>query len=60
MPGLIIAGSDLEDADHRKSFELFRNGLKDVSIVTFSELLDKLVALHDFLSAGQSSSTAPS
>ncbi|WP_171009359.1 Shedu immune nuclease family protein [Sphingomonas sp. 2SG] len=49
IQALIIAGRDMDDADHRKSFELFRNGLKDVTIVTFTELLMKLKALHAFL-----------
>jgi hypothetical protein len=51
MQGLVIAGRDLDDRDHRKSFELFRNGLKDVTVITFSELLQKLKALHAFLTA---------
>lgn len=51
IQGLIIAGRDMDDADHRKSFELFRNGLKDVTIVTFTELLTKLKALHAFLTS---------
>lgn len=57
MQGLVIAGRDLDDRDHRKSFELFRNGLKDVTIITFSELLQKLKALHAFLTAGQQGET---
>lgn len=49
IQGLVIAGRDIDDADQRKSFELFRNGLKDVTVITFSELLMKLKALHAFL-----------
>lgn len=57
IQGLVIAGRDLDDSDHRKSFELFRNGLKDVTIITFSELLHKLKALHAFLTEGEESET---
>lgn len=49
MQCLVIAGRELDDLGHRKSFELFRNGLKDVTVITFSELLLKLKALHAFL-----------
>lgn len=51
IQGVVIAGRDMDDADHRKSFELFRNSLKDVTIVTFTELLMKLKALHAFLTS---------
>ena len=63
MQGLVIAGHDIDDGDQRKSFELFRNGLKDVTIVTFTELLMKLKALHTFLTsdppAGSTVAAAP-
>ncbi|WP_341203127.1 Shedu immune nuclease family protein [uncultured Sphingomonas sp.] len=49
MQGLVIAGRDPTGPAERKSFELFRNGLKDVTVVTFDELLAKLRALHEFL-----------
>ena len=51
MQGLVIAGRDPVGPAEKKSFELFRNGLKDVTIVTFDELLAKLRALHEFLSS---------
>jgi hypothetical protein len=35
--------------DQRKSFELFRGNSKDVHIVTFDELLEKLKQLREFL-----------
>lgn len=54
IQGLVIAGGDIDDADQRKSFELFRNGLKDVTVITFSELLMKLKALHAFLTKDSS------
>ena len=51
MQCLVIAGRDPGDEASRKSLELFRNGLKDVLVVTFDELLSKLKALHIFLSS---------
>jgi hypothetical protein len=43
---------DKADADRQKSFELFRRNSKDVQIVTFDELLEKLRQLHQFLTDG--------
>ncbi len=43
--GLVIAGNhqeELTDADRRQSFELFRQGLRDVQVVTFDELFTKI------------------
>lgn len=50
---LIVAGRSIErtDRDRLKSFELFRNSLKSVVIVTFDELLLKLEYLVEFLKA---------
>lgn len=48
---LIVAGRDLGDGDRQKSFELYRNALNAVSIVTFDELLAKVEALLAFLQA---------
>lgn len=51
-PCLVVAGNterELIDSDKRKSFELFRNGLKDVEIVTFDELFTKVKMLIDLL-----------
>lgn len=42
---LVIAGNcsvELGDSDKRKSFELFRRGLKDVDVVTYDELFGKV------------------
>tara|TARA_R110000782_G_scaffold270455_1_gene371316 strand:- start:20022 stop:21482 length:1461 start_codon:yes stop_codon:yes gene_type:complete len=49
---LVIAGRDPGDEARKKSFELFRNGLKDVTVITFDELLAKLQSLHSFLRDG--------
>lgn len=46
--GLIVAGDlqrELIDAARRQSFELFRQGLRDVQIVTFDELFSKIEGL---------------
>jgi Domain of unknown function (DUF4263) len=47
---LIIAGRVPGEKAKIKSFELFRNGLKSVTVITFDELLAKLGQLHEFLS----------
>lgn len=47
---LVIAGNcsvELNDSEKRKSFELFRRGLKDVDVVTYDELFGKV---HHFIS----------
>ena len=49
VQGLVVAGRNLVDEEKRKSFELFRNSQKSVHIVTFDELLTKLVLLCEFL-----------
>lgn len=48
--GVLVIGSTPTDRDEQKSFELFRGNSKDISIVTFDELLTKLKGLHMFLS----------
>jgi hypothetical protein len=51
-PCLVLAGNieeELIDSDKRKSFELFRNGLKDVEIISFDELFTKVKLLIDLL-----------
>lgn len=45
----LIIGRTPPDADKQKSFELFRRNSKDVSVVTFDELLEKLKQLKAFL-----------
>ena len=49
----LIVGTMPNDEDQRKSFELFRRNSKDVEIITFDELLQKLKNLNDFLSTSQ-------
>lgn len=45
----LVVGRTPEDEDRQKSFELFRRNSKDVEIVTFDELLEKLRQLSFFL-----------
>lgn len=47
--GLII-GTMPTEADQKKSFEFFRGNSKNVEILTFDELLEKIKKLRDFLS----------
>jgi hypothetical protein len=49
--GVLVIGTTPEDRHQQKSFELFRGNSKDITIITFNELLGKLKSLHDFLSA---------
>jgi len=45
----LIIGKTPEGDDRKKSFELFRRNSKDVEIVTFDELLEKIKQLCGFL-----------
>ena len=47
----LIIGTMPSGDDQLKSFELFRRNSKDVEIVTFDELLEKLKQLHVFLNS---------
>ncbi|HJX85572.1 MAG TPA: Shedu immune nuclease family protein [Candidatus Angelobacter sp.] len=47
--GVLVVGTTPEDVDRQKSFELFRGNSKDIAIITFDELLEKLRLLHGFL-----------
>ena len=50
-PGIVIAGRthQLDTEDKRRSFELFRNGLKDVRVVTFDEVFGQARALLELV-----------
>lgn len=50
--GLVIAGRTPTERPQVKSFELYRNSLKSVTIVTFDEMLQKLKHLLDVLRPG--------
>lgn len=49
--GVLVIGMTPENADQQKSFELFRGNSKDIAIITFDELLEKLKLLHGFLAS---------
>lgn len=49
VPCILIIGTLPENKDEKRSFEIYRGSQKDVLIITFDELLAKLVALHKFL-----------
>jgi hypothetical protein len=46
---VVIAGTMPTEKDKQKTFEIYRSGFKDVRIVTFDELHQRLVALKDYL-----------
>ena len=45
----LVIGMIPEGEDEKKSFELFRENSKEVQVLTFDELLEKLVQLRDLL-----------
>ncbi|MDO9460904.1 MAG: DUF4263 domain-containing protein [Alphaproteobacteria bacterium] len=49
----LVIGKTPDGDDRKKSFELFRRNSKDVEIVTFDELLEKLKQLSAFLRAAK-------
>lgn len=49
----LVIGKTPDSDDRKKSFELFRRNSKDVEIVTFDELLEKLKQLSAFLRAAE-------
>ncbi|MBK5924778.1 hypothetical protein CCR90_13575 [Rhodovulum sulfidophilum] len=46
---IVVIGTTPTSEPAKKSFELYRNNLVGVTVITFDELLDKLKALHQFL-----------
>ena len=55
---LVIVGTMPKDRDRKKSFELFRESLHAVSIITFDELMLKLTQLRDFLAKAEGETKA--
>lgn len=49
----LVIGKTPDGDDRKKSFELFRRNSKDVEIVTFDELLEKLKQLSTFLRSAE-------
>lgn len=46
---IVIIGITPTVESYKKSFELYRNNLNGIVVITFNEMLDKLKALHAFL-----------
>ena len=55
----LVIGKMPEGEDEKKSFELFRGNSKDVQILTFDELLEKLVLLRDLLASSDDEEKRP-
>ena len=51
---LIIGNSCLLKENEIESFELFRNSLKDIEIITFNEIIEKLNLIYESLSDSDS------
>ena len=52
QPGLVIAGNFQKENmnnEQRHSFEIFRSGLKDVQVITYDELFEKVRILLNLL-----------
>ncbi|MFT6030738.1 MAG: hypothetical protein ACI8O8_002484 [Oleiphilaceae bacterium] len=49
----LIIGEIPDDLEKQKSFEIFRRNSRDVEIITFDELLEKLKLLHSMLSTNE-------
>ncbi|MCI5208070.1 MAG: DUF4263 domain-containing protein [Candidatus Electrothrix sp. ATG2] len=49
----LVIGTIPDDLEKQKSFEIFRKNSRDVEIITFDELLEKLKLLHTFLSTNE-------
>lgn len=54
---IVIAGRDPDSLDKRRSLDLFRNATKDVAVVTFDELLEKLRAIYRVMTVPRGGST---
>lgn len=53
VQGVLVIGHTPSELDRKKSLDLFRANIKNINILTFDELLEKLRQLHHFLSAAQ-------
>ncbi|MFZ3019789.1 MAG: Shedu immune nuclease family protein [Gallionella sp.] len=56
---IVIVGTSPAQRDEKKSLELLRNSTKDVTIVTFDELLEKLKEIKRVFSAADDSAPKP-
>jgi len=50
VPAIVVIGRTPSDKHQRRSFEQYRNTLKDVTVVTFDELQQRLEDIHKALS----------
>lgn len=57
IPAIVIIGRTPTDKHQRRSFEQYRNALKDVSVVTFDELQQRLEDIHKVLAPSTSASS---
>jgi hypothetical protein len=57
--GILIAGLNPQGTYEQKSFEFFRANSKNVQIITFNELLEKLQSLYQFLLPDKPPSKVP-
>lgn len=55
---VVVIGSMPEDFAQQRAFEMYRASFKDVSVITFDELLSRLVSLKAFLSSDTTSSAS--
>jgi hypothetical protein len=55
---IVIAGRTPTDANQKRSLDLFRNASKDVSVLTFDELLEKLRSIYRLLTPSSTSAQA--
>lgn len=46
VAAIVIIGRTPKDEDKQRAFEQYRNGLKDVLVVTFDELQGRLESIH--------------
>lgn len=56
---VVIAGCRPTTVLKRKAFELYRNSLRDVVVLTYDELLSRLESLRDFLASPSDGSDPP-
>ncbi|MCY1289211.1 hypothetical protein D9M70_382960 [compost metagenome] len=57
VPAIVVIGRTPTDRHQRRSFEQYRNALKDVSVVTFDELQQRLEDIHKALSPASPASS---
>lgn len=48
---IVLAGRKPQDPNEYRSFEIFRHACKDVDVITYDELLDKMKLMRDALQA---------